>query len=639
MSRPITASTTLENLKHEAKRWRKALRARDVPAWARLRLVVPDAPADPTLRDIQHALALEHGLPGWTALTDRLRADAPMRRYNAVVEALVTAYREDDERARRIVWDYFGHARAWDALRRYIRLDLGKSEEPRGPEDLEITIDDARYLVARAQGFESWSALTAFVASVPAGKTLAAKPAGAYTLDESGAQLPVIRTRDWDELFAQVQTRSIPGLHANGQMTDALLERVSRLTTLEALDLGSSREVTDDGIRLLARLPRLRQLTLSGCGITDRGLEVLRSLPCLESIAVSWTAITDAGARHLAACRGLRSVDLGATDCGDGAIRALAGMPHLQVFRSGNGVTDEGIGWLHDIPIFKTWHGGASRMGLTSADAQPNYLLLRGPFTNDGLSRLAGLDGLFALNLDSDRLRVTGEGLAPLVDLPHLEWLAFDAKDGSMAQIAALPHLRFLMCQDTTAGDDGFLALSRSRSIEYIWGRRCYNLRRRGFAALASIPTLRALSVSCRHVDDEGLSALPRFPSLTELMPMDVPDAGYRHIGRCARLESLVLMYCRETTDAATEHITGLPSLKQYFASYTRITDRTPTLLSGIPSLEEVTLDTCAGVTEAGIVALARLPRLRDVRVSGMPRVSAAVTQAFGSQVRVAYAP
>ena len=39
-------------------------------------------------------------------------------------------------------------------------------------------------------------------------------------------------------------------------------------------------------------------------------------------------------------------------------------------------------------------------------------------------------------------------------------------------------------------------------------------------------------------------------------------------------------MYCRETSDAATEHIVRLPHLKDYFASYTRITDRTPELLS-----------------------------------------------------------
>ena len=61
---------------------------------------------------------------------------------------------------------------------------------------------------------------------------------------------------------------------------------------------------------------------------------------------------------------------------------------------------------------------------------------------------------------------------------------------------------------------------------------------------------------------------------------MDIPDAGYRHIGKCQSLESLVLMYCRETSDAATEQVTGLPHLRKYFASYTRITDRTPELLS-----------------------------------------------------------
>ena len=98
-----------------------------------------------------------------------------------------------------------------------------------------------------------------------------------------------------------------------------------------------------------------------------------------------------------------------------------------------------------------------------------------------------------------------------------------------------MPRLRFLGCQDTIAGDDGFESLGRSRSIEYIWGRRCHNLRSRGFRALARMPTLRGLSVSCLNVADEAVAALPEFPALRELMPMDIPDAGYRHIGKCER--------------------------------------------------------------------------------------------------------
>ena len=118
---------------------------------------------------------------------------------------------------------------------------------------------------------------------------------------------------------------------------------------------------------------------------------------------------------------------------------------------------------------------------------------------------------------------------------------------------------------------------------------------------------------------------------------MDVPDEGYRHIGRCERLESLVLMYCRETTDTATQHIASLPRLKKYFASYNRITDRTPEILSRMDSLEDVTFDSCAGLSNVGIATLGRLPRLRELRIEGMPRVTADVATAFPPSVRVRY--
>ena len=152
--------------------------------------------------------------------------------------------------------------------------------------------------------------------------------------------------------------------------------------------------------------------------------------------------------------------------------------------------------------------------------------------------------------------------------------------------------------------------------------------------ALATMPALRGLSVSCLNVDDEGISTLPAFPALRELMPMDVPDAGYRHIGKCTRLESLILMYCRDTTDAATGHITGLGHLSYYFNSYTTITDRTPELLSTMDSLERITFDTCHGLTNAGITRLARLPKLRELRVSGRG-VTPDVGAAFAPGVEV----
>ena len=639
MSRPITPATSLDTLKKEARRWLNALQSGDPAARARLLAAVPEAPAEPTLRDVQYALARELGMPGWAALRRRLQNTA-LPGYDAVAHALATAYGAPDPDAMRTVRDYFGHMRTWDAMRRYVRLDLGGPEEVQDPGQDFITVQQARWLVARAQGFATWEELAAHTDAIPPGTPTLPKPVGAYVAGErEPLESPATCiTRTWDDLLDVMEERGLTALHGSGQVTDEVLERLSRLEQVEELDLGNSRAITGAGLRHLARLPRLRSLLLSGTAVDDDAMAAIGTLPRLERLVLSWTRVTDAGAAHLAGCTTLRSVDLSGTATGDGAIRALASKPGLRDFRSGNELTDAGLALLRDWPAFRTWSGIEGTLELFTYLDQRNQLQLRGRFGNAGLAHLAALEGLYALDLHSEHLAVTGAGLAPLAALPHLEWLAFDPRDADMRYIAALPRLRHLMCQDTTAGDDGFAALARSRSLEHVWGRRCHNLRRRGFAALAELPTLRSLSVSCLNVDDEGLAALPRFPALTELMPMDVPDEGYRHIGRCAKLESLVLMYCRETGDRATEHITGLP-LRKYFASYNRITDRTPELLSRMDSLEQVTFDTCAGLSDRGVAALARLPKLRKLGLSGMPNVTGTVVRAFGNGVTVRWRP
>ena len=63
---------SLDSHKKEAKRWLDALRANAADARTRLERAIPDAPGIPTLRDVQHALAREHGFPGWTALKQAL---------------------------------------------------------------------------------------------------------------------------------------------------------------------------------------------------------------------------------------------------------------------------------------------------------------------------------------------------------------------------------------------------------------------------------------------------------------------------------------------------------------------------------------------------------------------------------------
>lgn len=68
MSRELTPKTQIETLRKDAKRWLKALRGGDPVAAARLAGAWPDAPGEPGLRDVQHALAREYGQESWVAL-------------------------------------------------------------------------------------------------------------------------------------------------------------------------------------------------------------------------------------------------------------------------------------------------------------------------------------------------------------------------------------------------------------------------------------------------------------------------------------------------------------------------------------------------------------------------------------------
>jgi len=624
MSDDLPRRRSLDSLKKEAKRR------------AGLGRAVPGSDTPPTLRDVQHALAQEHGFTGWAALknaveqtlaTDRAAGAKALAQYEAMAEALLEAYRTGTPEAMERHYRYTWHRRAWQAMRTYVQLDLGK--RPTAPDDaVEITLDDARHLVALEHGFASWADLREFTESSLVGPRVAAKPVRVVRRQGPDEWQALASSREWDEIIRLLALHPDAGLSAEGQMTDAMLEEVSRIETLTGLGLSGCRHVTDDGMRHLARLTSLQHLDLSGTAITDAGLQVLRHLPELRTISLAGTRVTDEGVGALAHCHQLEHVNLAGTAAGDGALRALAGKRRLH--RLALNLTDAGFPLLHELPVFKSWQGGDG----FSHESPPNHLSVRGWFTDRGMRHLKGLDGLYSLDVDDRRLAITASGLEPLVALPHLGSLAVDAKDDWMPPVAEIPRLRFLDVQDTVAGDNGFVALSRSRSIERIWGRRCHNLRTRGFIALAAMPALRSLSVSCLNVDDTGISALPSFPALRELMPMDIPDAGYRHVAGCEQLESLILMYCRDTTDAATEHITGLRKLTHYFNSYTTVTDRTPELLSTMVSLERVTFDTCHGLTNAGVARLARLPKLRELRVSGKG-ITSGVHEAFPSRIRV----
>jgi len=555
--------------------------------------------------------------------------------YDRLAHDLVAAHDSGDAAALQRLARHYGRPLTHDDVRADVRRRVYALRQ-RG--DGHLALSEARELLARDAGFGHWAA---FLEARAAGRP--APPP--YQVDRGENAIRPRRALapdDWDALLGAMREQGIAALHANGQMTDAVLRRVAALGHVTRLDLSGSRGLTSDGLRHLAAMPQLTELDLGNYPGGDDGLAVLRHLPNLKKLGLSWAGgITDAGAAHLASCEQLESVDLMGTATGDGAIRALAAKPQLRRFKSGKLVTDDGLALLQHFPLFAAWQGGTPKYSLMDSEPEPNHLLLDGPFTDTGAAALAQLEGLFALTFFWHTPSLTPAALAPLAHLPHLGFLRCEGAlcdDTAMRHLAALPHLRMLIAQGTVATDDGFAALARSRTLEYLWGRECPNLTGRGFAALAHLPALRGLGVSCSNVDDAALATLPRFPELRELMPMDVQDDGFRHVGSCARLETLWCMYCRTTTDAATEHIQRLP-LRTYYAGKTLITDRSLELLSRMESLERLMFWGTAGVTDDGVRALKRLPRLRELSLEELPHVTAEVAAEFPAGIRVTYAP
>lgn len=633
MSEPssrLPARPSLEQLRKQAK---ERLRER--------RLTEPEA----TLASVQFALAREYGFESWPKLVEHLRKLNPGRieQFEQIARNILAGARGDPEALDRLI-EYTGASYSHEQLR--IRVEGWISDVAGAEKAPNWSFEDARLTVARQYGFNTWDDLAASLTSTaPAVSGGGAPPFYRIDWNRKTIELrPPMTERDWDLIADVIEDARLTGVIANGQMTDYGLARLSQIEQLTELGMDGSNRLSDDGLQHLARMPQLEKLDLSGWHMTftDRGLESLRQLQGLREFKSCWPQrITDAGVAYLAGCARLEQVNLMGTNTGDGAIAGLRNKPGLQRLSTGRLLTDAGIEYLHQFPAFKVWDGAPPKYALMEFDSGPTHVLLDGPITDNGIKRLAGLEGLSGVNFFWHISNLTPAGLAALAALPHLAMLGCEGKlcdDTAMQHIATLPGLKMLMAQGTVAGDDGFVALSRSRSLEHIWGRESHNLGDRGVAALAKVPTLKGVALSFLKVSDSALASLPEFPALNALVPMDVQDDAFRHVGQCANLERLWCMYCRDTGDKATEYLAGLIKLRTYYAGKTLITDRSLEVLAGIESLEELEFWQTARITNAGLSALARLPRLRKISIDAAAGITTEGMGVFPKQVEVRYA-
>lgn len=109
--------------------------------------------------------------------------------------------------------------------------------------------------------------------------------------------------------LTKLELASLEGVH-EGQLRRLL----SFFSNLSELSLAGCGDLRDSVLQHLGLLPKLQQLSLSGCSIVGHGLEHLRVLPKLRMLSLkACTQLTDEGLGHLLPLPALEQLDL--SDC------------------------------------------------------------------------------------------------------------------------------------------------------------------------------------------------------------------------------------------------------------------------------------------------------------------------------------
>lgn len=144
------------------------------------------------------------------------------------------------------------------------------------------------------------------------------------------------------------------------EVTDEGVKKLARSETLETLALWGD-EVTDEGVTALATMPQLRQLRLSHCAITPACLEQLVRCPLLERLGLPFDEGWDAAAVRNACARmpALTTLEVVATQAEaltDAALRELLQLPALGhlVLRASDRITPDGLNELRGLPSLRS---------------------------------------------------------------------------------------------------------------------------------------------------------------------------------------------------------------------------------------------------------------------------------------------
>jgi Leucine-rich repeat (LRR) protein len=159
--------------------------------------------------------------------------------------------------------------------------------------------------------------------------------------------------------LSDLQELSLPGVGVR----DAHLAKLNQSKRLKTLNLGGNKDVTNEGIKVLAAIESLEWLNISSTSVNDEGLKHLGALPNLRVLVLASTAVSDEGLSQLAKCKNLQVLDLSRTRVTDDGLTELAKFKNLQLLDlSGTAVTDAGLNLLGEVKTLRVLNVSGTRV-------------------------------------------------------------------------------------------------------------------------------------------------------------------------------------------------------------------------------------------------------------------------------------
>ena len=333
---------------------------------------------------------------------------------------------------------------------------------------------------------------------------------------------------------------------------DESLQYICHLTGLKTLILEQT-DITNEGLKSLAKLPSLIRLRFSSEMLDDSGLANIAEIKSLKGLRFYSNKVTNKGISYLAKLSLLEEFFPDTSNIDADCLVHISKMPRLEhILLTRNKLCDKKIINLKDSSSLKKlefldpqlsdeWLENLGKL------SQVEELVIQNTSLSDEyFKHLKSMSSLKKIRLQQD----FGQTSSALTDTSLLY----------MSEMDSLESIELYYGEFT---DKGLEYLSKLKNLQTLVIPNSHNFTGSGIQYLTKLENLEHLNIGSRRLKDDDLEPIGRLKNLKELMlfnSRDITNAGISKLSGLNSLESLEI-WAPKVTTTGLNHLNALSNL------------------------------------------------------------------------------